>query len=802
MSEAPGKPGIEPRWTSSQKSGVGGAISYKSLVWYTLSRGILNEVYFPNLDQPNIRDVQFIVTDGSTFFSEEKRDTTHQTEYIIEGVPAYRCINTCKQGRYRITKRIFTNPHNNSLIQDVQFEALQGKISDYKLYVLLAPHVAGMGRDNDGWIQEYKGNQYLAARRKITRLAMGCNLPFLKASCGYVGSSDGWQDLHDYKYLKNVYDKASGGNIALTGEIDIQKNHGAFTLAIGFGLKSSEAANAVRSTLYCHVDRLLEDFASDWHVAQSKCIEMATDQPEIRKLYRTSTMVLNTHLDKRTQGSVIASLSIPWGDSKGDSDLGGYHLIWPRDLVEIGGGFLAAGDIENARKILYFLMSVQEADGHFVQCMWHDGSPYWTNVQMDETALPILLANALKRFNALDWLDPWPLIEKASRYIVQNGPVTSQDRWEEDGGYTPFSLAAQIAALVVAADFYDEKGLTSTATYLRETADYWNSNIEKWIYAEDTPLCQELGISGHYVRITLDHPVEEDHFVDDMIMIKNRTADHTLYPASTIVSVDALALVRFGLRSADDPKMIHTIQAIDHLLKKETKNGPVWKRYNEDGYGEHEDGSSFDGTGVGRGWPLLTGERAHFELAAGRKKEAKALLETIIQQSGENGMIPEQIWDAADIPHRNLYNGGPSLAAMPLVWAHAEFIKLVRSLHVGHVFDMPSQTIARYLRDHTPSFLNVWRFNHKLKYIDPQKQLRIEANIPMEVKWSFDGWKTFHQAVGVDSGVGMYYVDVDTRALKPKEKCVFTFFWSDNRSWEGSDFSVEVKEKAHQTTSN
>ncbi|TGV96463.1 glucan 1,4-alpha-glucosidase, partial [Mesorhizobium sp. M2D.F.Ca.ET.145.01.1.1] len=126
-------------------------------------------------------------------------------------------------------------------------------------------------------------------------------------------------------------------------------------------------------------------------------------------------------------------------------------------------------------------------------------------------------------------------------------------------------------------------------------------------------------------------------------------------------------------------------------------------RYNSDGYGEHEDGAPFDGTGQGRPWPLLAGERAHYELAAGRKDEAASLLDALERSAGPGGLLPEQVWDGADIPERELLHGKPSGSAMPLVWAHSEHIKLLRSLRDGAVFDMPPQGVKRYIENKTIS---------------------------------------------------------------------------------------------------
>ena len=106
----PGAPGIPARWTSSAKSGVGTALSLASRVWFTISHGILNEIYYPHLDSACTRDMGLIVTGPGGYFSEEKRDAEHAIEPFEDGVPAYRLLNTAADGAYRIEKRIITDP--------------------------------------------------------------------------------------------------------------------------------------------------------------------------------------------------------------------------------------------------------------------------------------------------------------------------------------------------------------------------------------------------------------------------------------------------------------------------------------------------------------------------------------------------------------------------------------------------------------------------------------------------------------------------------------------------------------------
>jgi glucoamylase len=791
---APGYPGIPPRWTSSAKSGVGTAAARSSQVWFTVSHGIVNEVYFPRLDQANTRDCGLLITDGAAFFSEEKRHAACQILPLAQGVPGYQLTNTCVQGRYRVGKTIVTDPDRDVLLQRVRFEALQGALTDYHLYVLLAPHIGNRGYGNSGWVGEYKGITMLFAERDGTALALACSTPFTALSCGYVGVSDGWQDIRAHTRMTCFYRSAPDGNIALTGEIDLAGSDGRFVLALGFGGNAAEAGQQARAALMEDFDALVEDYIGGWQTFQSRCVDLGHVGEGGFDLHRVSTAVLKAHEAKHLPGGMIASLSIPWGFEKGDEDLGGYHLVWPRDLVESAGGLLAAGDAADARCGLLYLMSTQNADGQWPQNMWLDGTPYWIGVQMDETAFPILLADLLRRAKALDGVDVWPMVRGAAGFLVRNGPVTQQDRWEEDGGYSPFTLAVEVAALLVAADFADAAGDAQLAHFLRETADIWNGQIERWTYVTDTDLAKRVGVDGYYVRITPLEVCDAASPASGFVTIKNRPPDQSAAPAAQIVSPDALALVRFGLRAADDPRIVNTVRIIDALLKSTTATGPVWHRYNHDGYGEHKDGSPFDGTGAGRGWPLLVGERAHYELARGDLGEAQRLLGVLAAQTSPGGLLPEQVWDADDIPDRELYSGHPSGSAMPLAWAHAEYIKLLRSLRDGRVFDTPPQPVQRYQRDHVRSPFAVWRFNHKCRSMPRGQTLRLEVLAPATVHWSVDGWHTAHDTPTTDARVGLHYVDLPTAQLAARTVMAFTFFWPQADRWEAQDFSVTVED--------
>jgi glucoamylase len=496
------------------------------------------------------------------------------------------------------------------------------------------------------------------------------------------------------------------------------------------------------------------------------------------------------------EGGIIASLSIPWGFSKPDDDLGGYHLVWPRDLVETAGGFIAMGALEHVRRVLRYLQVTQEQDGHWSQNMWLDGTPYWHGIQMDETALPILLVDLAARHGVIDstWRDAmWPMVRRAAEFLVRNGPVSPQDRWEEQPGYSPFTIATEIAALLVAADLADAASNKTAADYLRETADAWNASIERWLYCSGTELAHQHGVDGYYARVAVPDRADAASPCHGFVPIKNRPPDQAVGPTALMVSLDALAFVRFGLRAADDPRIVNTVKVVDATLKVDTPRGPVWHRYQGDQYGEHAGGGPFDGTGVGRGWPLLTGERAHYELAAGRKDVAKQLGHAMEALAGESGLLPEQVWDSADIPDRGLFIGHAAGSAMPLVWAHAEYIKLCRSLRDGEIFDRPPQTVQRYLVEKVTSGQISWRFNNKVRAMPPGRILRVETRAPAVVHWSVDGWRTVHDTPTRDTTLGIHVADLQTLELRIGDGVDLTFYWPEAERWEEVDFVVCVE---------
>ncbi len=776
--KAPGKPGAKPRWSSGAKAGVGTSVSKNSRVWFTVGSGAVNEVYFPDVDKANTRSVRFLVTDDRGFFSNEMSDTSSLVRTIGEGVPGYLVESTCREGRYRLTKEIISDPARDCLLVRVQFEVLQSG-SPLHLYLEIDPHLKDCGEGNTAWVGQYKGIPMLFAARDTSVLAAVCTVPYLESTCGYIGRSDGLTDLKQNGKLTELYNVAPEGNVALCAKLDWQSSGGSFVLSLAFGSEPAEAGLQARAGMLQPFSDARERFVREWqeeHAQRRPAPQVDGVDPAI---YPISTAMLACQESKCFPGGFIASLSIPWGFAKGDKDIGGYHVLWPRDLAEVAMGRLAAGDPAAARSGLFYLACTQKEDGSWSQNMWLDGTEHWSAEQMDGIAIPILLADQLRRAGELGHADPWPMIRNAVSYLVQNGPVTAQDRWEAVPGYTVYTMACEVAALLAAADFADDAGEPGTGQFLRETADAWNDAIDSYTYVTGTKLAREHGVEGYYVRIMPRDVVENRDPHRLRITLPNHLWGTRSRRAVEILSPDALALVRFGLRSAHDPRLLSTVKLLDATLKRELSTGPGWIRSTDDGYGEHSDGAPFNGRGIGRCWPLLAGERAHFAVAGGDREMAGKLAQTISRQTSAGGMIPEQVWDAPDIPQHQLFNGHPTGSGMPLAWAHAEFVKLLRSIEAGQVWDMPPQPVERYQVQQRSSPFEIWNDKERRAWVTPGKSLRVDLRAAAEVRWRFDGEGVWQTARTGDPVLGVHSCTIHLPRQKGSWRKLAFELWPD-----------------------
>jgi len=786
-----GAPGIEPRWTSSAKEGVGTAYHTSCRLWFTLSHGIINEIYYPHVDQPNTRDFQFLISDGETFCHEEKRDLNHLIEYPERDCVFYRLTNSEPRGRYRLVKEVLTDPHRSVLLVhtrvEVLDESLRGKL---RLYALLAPHIAGRGAGNSAWCSEIGGSKLIHAQRQNVHLVIACNTGFARRSVGYVGFSDGWHDLiRDFK-MGWEFRTAEQGNIALTGEV-VVPDSGEFMLAVAFGRSYQSAATKLFQSLAEPLESHRQGYVRQWQRAVvNPRFDFSDDTSDGGGMYRLSRCVLLAHEDKVFQGALVASMSIPWGETKGDDDLGGYHLVWTRDLVHSATALFATGQTGTPLRALIWLAAIQRPDGSFPQNSWIDGTAYWSGLQLDQVAFPILLAWRLHRQDALGLFNPRVMIVRAAARLILRGPVTTQDRWEENSGYSPSTLAVVIAALVCTAEWAKEFGRTDVADFIFAYADWLVAHVEEWTVTTEGELVE--GYRRQYIRINPTDPNAPDPDANPnttMIQVANGGG---LHPARNVVSGDFLHLVRFGIRDANDPLVRDSIEVIDRVLKHELPQGPGWRRYNHDGYGQKDDGSAFDGTGVGRCWPILTGERGHYELAAGR--DPKPFIKSLENFANQGGMISEQLWDVNDLPDGSMKRGSATGAAMPLCWSHAEYVSLVRSRHDGICFDRVEPAFQRYVVNPVQSGYEIWSLRHPLRRMSRGKILRIILAAEATVVWSKDGWAHTNRSDSTrQSGLDLWFADFPTAEWPADSMFTFTYFWKRDQQWEGQNWQVSVQ---------
>jgi len=773
--DAPQASGYQPTWAPARKDIVGTGLG-ASRVWFTMAEGIVTEVYYYRIDIPHLRDLGFIVADGRDFWAEVRRLGRYTVELAHDYAPAASVMHRHE----RFTLHLRVCPHQDRDVLLVDYE-LAGD-AELRPYVLASPRLGSDADNNVGGATVHNGRRVLWAEQGPFGLALLAAAPgvrdaFGKISAGCSGASDGWQDFNRNRRMTWEYERAGPGEIALTGELPRRG-----TLALGFAASKESAATLAAAALVEEFDHVWRDQAAAW-TAWADTLKEPRMPAKLKSTFARSAMVLKAHGDRTFRGALVASLAVPWGEASGSR--GGYHLVWARDLVEIAGALIAVEAWHDARDVLRYLIATQQADGHWLQNQWLGGKPFWQGVQLDETAFPVLLAGMLAAHGQLAGIPVADMVRRALAFLAAYGPVSAQDRWEEDAGINAFTLAVMIAALVEGAPFLDEPD----RSFALMLADTWNARIEDWTWVQGTALAERLGVEGYYLRAAPEDVLMQAGAKAEELLIKNRTYDNHLR-ADEQIATDFLQLVRFGLRRPDDPRVLETLKAVDELLRTDTPAGPVWHRYNNDGYGEHHDGRPFDGAGHGRGWPLLTGERGHYALCAG--EDPLPYLKAMAAMAGPGGMIPEQVWDTDPIPERGLYPGRPTGAAMPLAWAHSEFMKLVVSRARREPCDRPRRTWDRYRGERPAIDWRIWSPHCQPRGIPPGHTLRVVLPAPALVHWSADEWRHTTDTRTGPPALGRHAADIPAAELPDGSAVVMTFRWDDGDRWEGRDYRVRI----------
>ncbi|QCP54390.1 amylase [Trinickia violacea] len=740
--EAFGSPGVVPTRGPSVKSFLGTAVNGASRVYFTGYRGILSEVYYPVLDTPESVDLQFLVGDAGGTFVDEEKVQSYSAGQTDPRTMSWQVSTSNIAHNWQIGKVIFADPNYNAIVERVTFTALNGhSVGDFNLYVLSKPYLDNAGSNNTAYTTSYNGSTTLVANHNSRYSALMTDRPWKvvngvsMTSNGFVGQSDGWTDLLGGSTdltMNWTFSSATNGNVAQMGWIDLGDPTAktvSFDVVLGFGGTQDQALSDASSVLGSNISGEQEQYDTAWH---NYAAGLSTQGGSADAAYYLAAMTLKTMQDK-SDGAMIAGIGTPWGESQGDANAGGYHLVWPRDLFKFANALTTAGDTSTASSVVnYLFKTLQQTTncgiaeytasgcpqgysriGRFPQNAWVSGWPYWQGTQMDEQAMPIILAWRLgpSVFNPL-----WPQIKLTADYITNTGPWTYQERWEEDSGYSPSTIAAEIAGLVTAADIANQNGDTTSAARYLSAADYWQENVAAWTYTATG----SFGNGSYYIRI---NPASRSGTGTDRasfapsagpdtaqtLAIKNGGGSHD---ARRVVDGGFFELVRMGVKRANDPTILNTISVYDSVLGQSLNlpNAPAlspntWFRYNFDGYGEHNDGSDFDGAGVGRLWPIFTAERGMYEIARqGSGGAGSPYLATLKQLTTPEGFLPEQVWpNSTALPDNWIVTtpsgftpAQPTKSMAPLNWTMGEYISLLASMQAGRIVDIPSVVCARY----------------------------------------------------------------------------------------------------------
>ena len=630
-------------WTSGDKVAIGTAYGGASNVWFTAVHGTLADVLYPTVDADNLRELGYLVTDGSSFLFDASTQGAATARVTDDRVLTFETRVDDPERHFSLVTDYATDPSAPVVVVRTHF---LGDAAKLHVYAYLVPHLNGSGA---GQIAFFHGDRGFV-NKGATWLAVGDGVAMGARTAGFLGHGDGFDQLH-HDVLTETYDRAGPGRVTLTWELPRGTE---WTTALAFGRSQSAASAALDVTLKRGAQSVMDAYRSGWRQYASSLTAPVRAHP----LFFYSAEVIKMAEDKVHPGAIVASLARPWGDAAPDDDGDvGYRKVWPRDLYHAASGLLAAGDTATAYDVLSFMGRQQQADGSMPQNTDLMGAPVWKGQQLDETADAILLAARLAG-NASG-----PDVMKAARYIVENGPTTQEERWEEASGYSPATIASEIAALRAAAGMAD----AGAAATFRDTANRWDQMLESWTFVRSGP----DGVD-YYLRISPDGKPDSSEPID----IANAGG---VWDQREIVDPSFLELVRLGVRKADDPRITSTVKVVDAAVSSRDAGYPTWHRYPHDGYGETNEGSS--APGKGHAWPLLSGERGVYEVLAG-KGDAASYLTELETMAGPSELLPEQVWEGT---------GAPTGSARPLVWAHAEYIILAKAVATGTVDDRSAQ---------------------------------------------------------------------------------------------------------------
>jgi glucan 1,4-alpha-glucosidase len=728
---APDGPGALSHFDRARKDCLGTARNRTSKVWFTVANGVLSDVYFPTIDNTNVETLQYVVTDGATFTDLQTRDTTYTVRPLDPSGMSCRVTTTANSGRYRIVTDYLADPGRNALLLRLRFEPLvQG---DLRLYLRFDPTVNGNGGGgignggaDSGVVDSSTGHPVPVAIDTVTATnaanrdyaqpvyaALDASRPFTEVSNGFAGqASDGLTQLDNDHALTATYAEAQRGNLVQTARVDLSAGH-QLTLALGFGATQAQAVGTAGGALRSGFGRALLHHGLGWAAYDLGLVPPPGGFPglgaeaarELRRVYYLSANVLKASEDKTFPGAIVASLASPWGQavSAGDPNntyFGSYREVFARDLYETFTGLLLAGDRATARDTVRFLFERQQLpDGSMPRNSLVNGelAPDSFGTQLDEVTYPILMAWQAGITDGDFYREH---IKPAAAFAISHGPSFGNERWEEQGGFSPSTIAAEIAGLIAAADVAERNGDHAAARVYRGVADDFQRSVKGWTVTSNGPNSPE----PYFIR--LSKTGDPNAAISYNVGNGGPTLDQR-----EVIDAGFLELPRLGMLPADDPDVLRSLAVVDAAIKRDTDSGPGWHRYNGDGYGDRDsDGRPWAPTGVGSGhlWPALAGERAEHHIALGDRTTAARLADSMRRFASGFGLIPEQGWEnpdlaaspfgtAPELASIGFLNGGPVGSASPLTWSAAQYVRLVRDIAAGRLLEQPASTVRRYV---------------------------------------------------------------------------------------------------------
>ncbi|GAA1975219.1 glucodextranase DOMON-like domain-containing protein [Nocardioides panacihumi] len=739
---ASGGPGTLSHFDVARKDCLGTARNTSSKIWYTVAGGVLSDVYAPTIDTTNVETMQYLVTDGSSFTDLQTRDMTYTVSADDTGMVCT-VTSTAKSGAYRLATTYLTDPARSSVVVHTHYTPLTSAAASYRLYVRLDATVAGNGGGGSGnggadnaVTDTTTGSPVPVSYDTVTTtnaanrdyavpsfLALRADRPFTSVSSGFVGTpSDGLTQL-DSTHALTPTEAAMAGNVEQTAAVERGK-HDEFTLALGFGTTQASAVSTAGATVRTPVGALMGKYAAGWRKYDARLRRPSSHLPGLTKAqqadavrqYYVSANAVKASEDKTFPGAIVASLASPWGQAVSAGDpantyFGSYREVFSRDLYEAWTALLTDGDLSTARAATRFLLERQQlADGSLPRNSLVNGktAPDSFNTQLDEVAYPLLmvLQSGLAHDATL-----WPHVQAAANYLIAHGPSFGPERWEEQSGYSPSTIAAEIAGLVAAAKIAKEHHSSADARIWLATADLYQRSIKAWTVTTNGP----LSAKPYFIR--LSKTGDPNAAISYNVGNGGPTLDQR-----SVIDAGFLELVRLGELSATDPDVANSLTVVDKTIQKQMDTGVGWLRYNGDGYGDCHivpdhtcplEGRPWAPSNMGTGhpWPVLSAERGEHDLAIGQTGTAGQLLAAIDAQSSGVGLVPEQVWDAPDVAASpfgtdptqasiGFVNGKPDGSAAPLTWGAASQVRLTADLTARRVLEQPAETVDRYL-EHT-----------------------------------------------------------------------------------------------------